>query len=80
VPIVILLFLTGRRGRLLLLPFYWLTVVAIRAAGTAVGDLISGRDMLGLSLSTALTGILFVALLLIWKESTNAERTAVVHS
>jgi uncharacterized membrane-anchored protein len=80
VPIVILLFLTGRRGRLLLLPFYWLTGVAIRAAGTAVGDLISGRDMLGLSLSTALTGILFVALLLIWKESTNAERTAVVHS
>jgi uncharacterized membrane-anchored protein len=40
-PIVAVLFLIGRRGRLLLLPFYWLTVVAIRAAGTAVGDFVS---------------------------------------
>jgi uncharacterized membrane-anchored protein len=79
-PIVALLLLTGRRGLLLLLPIYWLTVVAIRAAGTSVGDLVSGRNMLGLPLSTALTGILFVALLLIWKESGKAERTVVVHS
>jgi hypothetical protein len=35
-PIVAVLFLAGRGGRLLLLPFYWLTVVLIRAAGTAV--------------------------------------------
>jgi uncharacterized membrane-anchored protein len=77
--IVVLLFLTGRRGVLLLLPFYWLTVVAIRAAGTAVGDLVSGRNMLGLPLSTAVTGMLFVVLLLIWKEPGKAERTAVVH-
>ena len=40
-PIVAVLFLAGRGGRLLLLPFYWLTVVLIRAAGTAVGDFIS---------------------------------------
>jgi uncharacterized membrane-anchored protein len=79
-PIVALLFLTGRGRLLLSLPFYWLTVVAIRAAGTAVGDLVSGRNMLGLPLSTALTGILFIALLLIWKESTKAEQTMVVHS
>ena len=79
-PIVVLLFLTGRRGLLVLLPFYWLTVVAIRAAGTAVGDLVSGRSMLGLPLSTALTGILFVALLLICKESTKLEQTVLVHS
>jgi uncharacterized membrane-anchored protein len=76
-PIVALLFLIGQRGMLQLLPFYWLTVVAIRAAGTAVGDLVSGRHMLGLSLSTALTGILFVALLLIWKEQAK-ERIAAV--
>lgn len=37
-PIVAVLFLAGCGGRLLLLPFYWLTVVLIRAAGTAVGD------------------------------------------
>ena len=42
-PIVAVLFLAGRGGRLLLLPFYWLTVVLIRAAGTAVGDFISER-------------------------------------
>jgi uncharacterized membrane-anchored protein len=78
-PVVALLFLIGRQRLLLLLPFYWLTVVAIRAAGTAVGDLISGRNMLGLPLSTALTGILFVALLIIWKESTKSGQTAIVH-
>ncbi|SDS71869.1 hypothetical protein [Bradyrhizobium canariense] len=77
-PIVAVLFLIGRRGPLLLLPFYWLTVVAIRAAGTAVGDLLSGRNLLGLSLSTAVTGILFVALLVIWKESAKTERAVVV--
>ena len=54
-PIVVVLFLAARGGRLLL-PFYWLTVVLIRAAGTAVGDFISGRNMLGLPVSTAVTG------------------------
>ena len=77
-PIVAILFLTGRRGLLLLLPFYWLTVVAIRAAGTTIGDLLSGRNLLGLPLSTAVTGILFVALLVIWKQSARPERAAVV--
>jgi len=76
-PVVAALFLIGRRGPLRLLPFYWLTVVAIRAAGTAVGDLVSGRHMLGLPLSTAVTGILFVVLLVIWKE-TPGPKTAVV--
>src|SRR5665213_922471 len=77
-PIVAILFLTGRRGLLLLLPFYWVTVVAIRAAGTTIGDLLSGRNLLGLPLSTAVTGILFVALLVIWKQSARPERAAVV--
>jgi uncharacterized membrane-anchored protein len=76
-PIVAILFLVGQQGPLRWLPFYWLTVVAIRAAGTSVGDTISGRHMLGLPLSTAVTGILFVALLVIWKETTGSE-TAVV--
>jgi uncharacterized membrane-anchored protein len=74
------LFVTGRRGALLVLPFYWLTVVAIRAAGTVIGDLVSARNMLGLPLSTAVTGILFVALLLIWRESAKSEETVVVPS
>jgi uncharacterized membrane-anchored protein len=79
-PIVGALFLIGRQGPLRLLPFYWLTVVAIRAAGTAIGDLVSGRHMLGLPLSTAVTGILFVALLLILREPTKPEQPVVVSS
>src|ERR1700738_3476924 len=63
------LFLVGRDGLLRWLPFFWLTVVAVRAAGTAVGDFVSGRNMLGLPLSTAVTGVLFVALLVIWRET-----------
>ena len=69
------LFLIGWRGPLRLLPFYWLTVVAIRAAGTAVGDFVAGRNMLGLPLGTAVTGILFVALLVIWRETARPGRT-----
>jgi hypothetical protein len=60
-------------GRLLLLPFYWLTVVLIRAAGTAVGDFISGRNMLGLPVSTAVSGALFIALLVIWSSRDQRE-------
>jgi uncharacterized membrane-anchored protein len=67
-PLVALLFLSGRNGRLLFLPLYWTTVVAIRAAGTAVGDTLAGRHMLGLPLSTAVTGVVFVALLVVWRE------------
>jgi uncharacterized membrane-anchored protein len=67
-PMVLALFVTGRNGRLLLLPVYWTTVVMIRAAGTSVGDYIAGRHMLGLPASTAVTGIVFVVLLLAWRE------------
>jgi uncharacterized membrane-anchored protein len=73
--VVAALFLVGRHGPLRLLPFYWLTVVAIRAAGTAVGDFVAGRNMLGLPLGTAVTGTLFVALLLIWRETARPEQT-----
>ncbi|WMT77425.1 hypothetical protein [Bradyrhizobium sp. Ash2021] len=56
-PIMAVLLLAGRGGRLLLLPFYWLAVVLISAAGMAVGDFISGRNMLGLSVNTVVTGL-----------------------
>jgi uncharacterized membrane-anchored protein len=62
-----LLFIVGSRGPIWSLPFYWVTIVAVRAAGTAVGDLTASRGMLGLPLSTAVTGIVFVALLLVWR-------------
>jgi len=66
-PIVAALFLGGRNGPLRWLPYYWCTVVAIRAAGTGVGDFISGRQMLGLPLSTLITGLALVACLVIWR-------------
>jgi uncharacterized membrane-anchored protein len=68
VPILALVFVLARNGRFRSLPFYWLTVVTVRSAGTAVGDLVAGRTMLGLPLGTLVTGTLFVALLVIWKE------------
>jgi len=48
--------------------FYWLTVVAVRAAGTTVGDYCAGRHglNLGLPLSTGLTGAALIIALLIW--------------
>jgi uncharacterized membrane-anchored protein len=62
------LFLMARNGMLRSLPYYWLTIVAVRAAGTVVGDFFAGRNILGLALSTLVTGVLFVALLALWKQ------------
>jgi uncharacterized membrane-anchored protein len=60
-----LLFAMGGRGRLGWPAFYWVTVVMVRAAGTAVGDFFAQRAVLGLALSTAATGLAFAALLLV---------------
>jgi uncharacterized membrane-anchored protein len=45
---------------------YWATIVMVRAAGTVVGDFLASDNLLGLPLSTASTGMLFVALLIFW--------------
>jgi uncharacterized membrane-anchored protein len=68
--VVGLVFYFGR-GRLQTTALYWSTIVMVRAAGTTVGDfLASNRGVaLGLSLSTALTGLLFIVALIAWKES-----------
>jgi uncharacterized membrane-anchored protein len=73
-PVVAVLLWGGWRGPLRWLPFYWTTVVAIRAAGTAVGDTLAGRNVLGLPLSTAVTGIVFIILLVVWKETAKPEK------
>jgi uncharacterized membrane-anchored protein len=75
-PILGLLFVTARNGLLRSLWFYWLTVAMVRAAGTAVGDFVSGRNMLGLPLSTLVTGALFVALLVLWKQPATSKLVA----
>jgi uncharacterized membrane-anchored protein len=58
-------FAMGRQGRMLLPALYWSTVVMVRAAGTTVGDFLAQRDIMGLALSTAVTGAAFVLLLAI---------------
>jgi uncharacterized membrane-anchored protein len=60
-------FFLGARRLLWSLSFYWATIVMIRAAGTAVGDLLAERNMFGLPLSTAVTGLALVALLIVWR-------------
>jgi uncharacterized membrane-anchored protein len=68
VPILAPLFVIARNGLLRSLPYYWLTIVTVRVAGTAAGDYVAGRHMLGLPLGTLVTGTLFVALLAIRRE------------
>jgi len=48
---------------------YWLAIVAVRAGGTTAGDFIASRSGLGLGLvlSTACTGAIFVVTLLLWR-------------
>ena len=62
------MFAVGSRGLIWSLPFYWATIVMVRTAGTDVGDFFARRQMLGLALSTLVTGLAFVALLLMWRE------------
>jgi uncharacterized membrane-anchored protein len=69
-------FVIGARRLLWSLSFYWTTIVLVRAAGTTVGDLIAARNALGLPLSTAVTGVLFVGLLMLWKSATLKESAA----
>jgi uncharacterized membrane-anchored protein len=75
-PVVAALLLAGRDGRLLWLPLYWTTVVSIRAAGTTVGDYLASHGMLGLPLSTAFSGIVFVLLLVLWRERSKSAEPA----
>lgn len=48
---------------------YWLIVCVARTAGTAIGDLLAENETLnlGLNVSTALSGLLFVAVLWLWR-------------
>src|ERR1700730_2171558 len=59
----------GARRLLWSLPLYWTTIVMVRAAGTTVGDLLAARNALGLALSTAATGLLFIRFLILWRAS-----------
>lgn len=51
-------------------PTYWLAVVAVRTAGTTMGDFLAGKDGLGLGLkvSTPCMALILVLLLAVWRE------------
>jgi uncharacterized membrane-anchored protein len=76
--VYLLVLAMGRRVRWGTKATYWSAVVAVRAVGTTAGDWIAFREdpgvhnglHLGLPLSTAVTGTLFVGLLLVWKART----------
>src|ERR1700726_1390473 len=59
----------GARQLVWSLPLYWMTIVLVRAAGTVVGDLLAARNALGLALSTAMTGLLFIGFPILWRTS-----------
>jgi uncharacterized membrane-anchored protein len=63
-------FILGARQLVWSLPLYWMTIVMVRAAGTVVGDLLAARNALGLALSTAVTGLVFIGFLVLWRGST----------
>jgi uncharacterized membrane-anchored protein len=46
--------------------WYWASIVAARAAGTTMGDLVARHQ--GLSLSTACTGLLLAGIVVFWKD------------
>jgi uncharacterized membrane-anchored protein len=50
-------------------PWYWLTIVAARTAGTTLGDLLASRRGLGLGLivSTICTSLLLAGIVILWR-------------
>jgi uncharacterized membrane-anchored protein len=59
----------GSRGLFATVAFYWLTIVAVRSAGTSIGDFLAGKAVgIGLPMSTLLTGLFFVTTLMVWKD------------
>ncbi|HVN96154.1 MAG TPA: hypothetical protein VMT62_06980 [Syntrophorhabdaceae bacterium] len=70
IPLALALSFGGTLLRTQLL-YYFLTVVLIRAAGTAAGDF--AAHTIGLKLSTLVSGIVFVATLALWRQEARSE-------
>ena len=60
------------RGLMANLFYFWLIVVMIRSAGTAAGDFFA-HHVFGLPLSVVITGCIFIAFLLLFKEKPFSE-------
>ena len=84
--VFILVLLAGRKSRWAVPASYWAAIVAVRAAGTTAGDWLAFQDdpgllnglNLGLPISTACSGAVFLAVLL--TVSRNARRPDLVRS
>ena len=64
--LIAIMFFAGRGGRLVQPLFYWVTIALIRSAGTAAGDFIA--HSISLPVATALTGTVFIALIVYFYE------------
>jgi uncharacterized membrane-anchored protein len=66
--LLVVLFVGWRRAAQVI-ALYWGTVAVARTAGTAIGDWLAENKLLhmGLSVSTLLTGVAFVAVLILWR-------------
>jgi uncharacterized membrane-anchored protein len=68
------IFYGGSRGMFAMAGYYWLTVVAVRSAGTSAGDFFAGKAVgIGLPLSTLCTGLVFTVVVLVWKDQTSRQ-------
>jgi uncharacterized membrane-anchored protein len=69
----------GRQRAAQIIALYWTTVAIARTAGTAIGDWLAENTLLhiGLSVSTLMTGVLFVSVLVLWRSRTKESRTLV---
>jgi len=68
--LLLAIILLGRRqGLIAAIAGYWLTVSVARTAGTAMGDWLAENKIfdIGLTVSTLITGIVFVGILLLWR-------------
>lgn len=59
----------GHKRTTQIIAIYWVTVAVARTAGTAIGDFLAESHVLniGLPIATLISGITFVALLIIWR-------------
>ncbi len=66
-----LLLLFGRGGRIQMLFYTWVTICVARTMGTAIADVLANNRSLnmGLTVSTVFTGIVFIAVLVLWKRA-----------
>jgi uncharacterized membrane-anchored protein len=66
--VIVVWFVSNQYGRMKK-PWYWLTIVAARTAGTTLGDDLAARRglSLGLVVSTICTSLLLAGIVILWR-------------